>query len=114
MSFADARAIVTGGEDAGTQYFRRTSAAEIGAKFLPIVKQATAKVDLAAQYNEYAGAAAKFGILDKKDANLDEYVTGKAIDGLFLMIAEQEKAIRKDPIGTGSKLLEKVFGAFGK
>ncbi len=114
MSFADARAIVTGANDAGTQYFRRTSAAEIGTKFLPIVKQATAKLDLAAQYNEYAGAAAKFGIVDKKDANLDDYVTAKAIDGLFLLIAEEEKAIRKDPVGSGSKLLEKVFGALGK
>ena len=114
MSFSDAKGILTGGDDAATQYFKRTTSAPIGERFLPIVKQATAKVQLSDQYNRYAGQAAKLGLLDDKDANLDSYVTQKALDGLFLMIAEQEKAIRKDPIGTGSKLLQSVFGALGK
>ena len=114
MNIADARAILSGGDDAATQYFKRTTSPAIAAKFLPIVKQSTAKVDLAGQYNQYAGQAAKIGLLDKKDADLDSYVTQKAMDGLFLMIAEQEKAIRKDPVGTGSNLLQKVFGAVGK
>ena len=114
MSFDDARGILTGGDDAATQYFKRTTSEAIGAKFLPIVKKSTAKVDLADKYNKYAGKAAQFGMLDKKDADLDSYVTQKALDGLFLMIAEQEKAIRKDPIGTGSSMLKKVFGALGK
>lgn len=114
MSFDDARGILTGGDDAATQYFKRTTSKDIGAKFLPIVKTATAKVNLTGQYNKYAGQAAKFGLMDEKDADLDTYVTQKAMDGLFLMIAEQEKAIRKDPIGTGSSLLKKVFGALGK
>ena len=111
MSFDDARGILTGGDDAATQYFRRTTSQDIAAKFLPIVKKATAKVDLAGQYNQYAGQAAKLGLLDEKDADLDTYVTQKAMDGLFLMIAEQEKSIRKDPVGTGSAMLKKVFGA---
>ena len=114
MNFDDARGILSGGDDAATQYFKRTTSDAIGAKFLPIVKQATAKVDLAKQYNQYAGQASKFGLLDEKDADLDTYITQKAMDGLFLMIAEQEKAIRKDPIGTGSSMLQKVFGALGK
>lgn len=114
MSFDDARGILSGGDDAATQYFKRTTSDAIAVKFLPIVKQSTAKVNLAGQYNKYAGQAAKLGLLDKKDADLDSYVTQKAMDGLFLMIAEQEKAIRKDPIGTGSSLLQKVFGALGK
>ena len=113
MSFEDARGILTGGDDAATQYFRRTTSDAIGARFLPIVKKSTAKVKLADQYNQYAGKASKFGLVDEKDANLDSYVTQKAMDGLFLMIAEQEKAIRKDPVGTGSNLLKKVFGALG-
>lgn len=113
MSFADARAILTGGDDAATQYFKRTTSEAIGVKFLPVVKQTTAKVDLAGRYKQYAGQAAKLGLLDKKDADLDNYVTQKAMDGLFLMMAEQEKAIRKDPIGSGSSLLKKVFGAVG-
>ena len=111
MSFDDARGILAGGDDAATQYFQRTTSGDIATKFLPIVKKATAKVDLAGQYNQYAGQAAKFGLLDKKDADLDTYVTHKAMDGLFLMIADQEKAIRKDPVGTGSAMLKKVFGA---
>lgn len=114
MSFSDARGILAGGDDAATQYFKRTTSNELAARFLPIVKQATAKVDLAGQYNQYAGQAAKLGLLDAKDADLDSYVTYKALDGLFLMIAEQEKAIRKDPLGTGSALLQKVFGSVGK
>jgi len=114
MSFADAKAILAGGDDAATQYFKRTTATPIGAKFLPIVKKATARVQLADKYNQYAGKAAKMGLVDEKDANLDSYVTQKALDGLYLMIAEQEKAIRKDPVGSGSKLLQTVFGAIGK
>jgi hypothetical protein len=114
MSFDDAKAILTGGDDAATQYFKRTTSAPISEKFLPIVKQATAKVQLADKYNQYAGKAASLGLIDEKDADLDNYVTQKTLDGLFLLIAEQEKSIRKDPIGTGSKLLQTVFGALGK
>lgn len=110
MSFDDARGILTGGDDAATQYFRRATSTDLAAKFLPVVKQATAKVELADKYNDYAGKASKMGLLDKKDANLDQYVTQKALDGLFLMVAEQEKAIRKDPVATGSALLKKIFG----
>ena len=111
MSFSDATGILTGGDDAATQYFKRTTSSDIAVKFLPIVKQATAKVGLAAQYNQYAGQASKLGLMDKKDADLDTYVTNKAMDGLFSMIAEQEKSIRKDPVGTGSNIIGKVFGA---
>lgn len=114
MSIDDAKAILTGGEGAATAYFKRTTSAPIGEKFLPVVKKATAKVQLADKYNQYAGKAAKFGLIDAKDANLDSYVTQKALDGLYLMIAEKEKAIRNDPIGSGSALLKMVFGAVGK
>jgi Protein of unknown function (DUF4197) len=110
MSFDDARGILSGGDDAATQYFKRVTTTDLTAKFLPVVKDATAKVQLADKYNQYAGKAAKMGLLDEKDANLDQYVTKKALDGLFLMVAEQEKAIRKDPISTGSALLKKIFG----
>jgi hypothetical protein len=110
MSFTDARGILAGGDDAATQYFKRTTTNDLTARFLPIVKEATAKVQLADKYNEYAGKAAKLGLVDEKDANLDQYVTKKTLDGLFLMVAEQEKSIRKDPVSTGSALLKKIFG----
>jgi hypothetical protein len=114
MSVQDAKGILTGGDDAATQYFRRTTSDALTKKFLPIVKQMTARVNLAQLYNQYAGQAAAFGVVDAKDANIDNYVTRKALDGLFLVIAEQERAIRKDPVGAASNIVQKVFGAIGK
>ena len=114
MSFKDAKDILLGEQDAATQYFKRTNSGELTAKFLPVVKKATAKVELAQKYNDFAGKAAKIGLIDDKDADLDAYVTRKALDGLFIMVAEQEKQIRADPIGTGSSILKKVFGSIGK
>ena len=111
MTVTDAKGILTGGEDSVTQYFRRTSSDALTTKFMPIVKAATKKVKLAEQYNQFAGKAAGLGLMDKKDADLDSYVTQKAMDGLFAMIAEHEKAIRSDPVQAGSALLKKVFGA---
>jgi len=114
MSVKDAQGILGGGDDAATQYFKRSTSEPLAKKFLPIVKKATAKVQLADKYNQFAVKAAKFHLIDAKDANLDDYVTRKALDGLYLIIAEQEKAIRKDPIGTGSKVIGKVFGSLLK
>jgi hypothetical protein len=111
MTLQDAKAILTGPDDSATQYFRKTSGDAIVTKFLPKVKAATTKVKLADDYNKFAGPAAQFGLINKEDADLDQYITHKAVDGLFLMMAEQEKAIRADPIGQTSKLLRTVFGA---
>jgi hypothetical protein len=111
MSVTDAKDILLGPNDAATQYFKRTTSAELSTRFRPIVKSATAQVALGDKYNALAGKAAQFGLIDAQDADLDSYVTHKAMDGLFMMIAEQEKKIRADPIGTGSALLKRVFGA---
>jgi Protein of unknown function (DUF4197) len=111
MSVKDAKGILTGGETAGTEYFRRTTQEQLRAKFLPIVRNATRKVQLAEKYNQYAEMGARFGLLKKQDANLDGYVTQKALDGLYLMIAEEEKKIRQDPVGAASSIIKKVFGA---
>ena len=111
MSVQDAKGILTGGDDSVTQYFKRTSTDQLTAKFMPIVKKETGKLQLADQYNKFAGKAASAGLVDKKDADIDSYVTQKAMDGLFLMIAEEEKKLRSNPLGAGSDLLKKVFGA---
>ena len=66
------------------------------------------------KYNEFAGKGAKLGLIDQKDADLNNYVTQKTLDGLFLMIAEEEKKIRRDPLGSASSIIRKVFGAIGK
>jgi hypothetical protein len=114
MSVEDAKGILGGGQDAATQYFKRTTSAPLADKFLPIVKKATQKVKLADKYNEFASKGVKFGVVDAKDADLNAYVTQKALDGLFVMIAEEEKKIRLDPVGTASSIISKVFGALRK
>lgn len=114
MSVSDAKQILTGPDDAATQYFRHATADALAERFLPIVKAATAKVQLAEQYNRFAGQAAQFGLVDAKDANLDSYVTHKALDGLYTVIAEQEREIRKNPLGAATGIAQKVFGALGR
>ncbi len=114
MSVQDAKNILGGGNTAATEYFRSKTAQPLAAKFLPIVQQATAKVQLTQKYDEFAGKASRLGLIDGQQANLENYVTQKALDGLFLMMAEEEKAIRANPLGQASKLLAKVFGAIGK
>lgn len=111
MSVSDAKGILTGGEDSATQYFRKVTAGPMAEKFLPIVKKATENVDLAQQYNKFADMGSKYGLVNKDQANLEQYVTAKALDGVYVKIAEEEKAIRKDPMGQASNLLKKVFGA---
>ena len=111
MSVQDAKAILTGGQDSATQFFKRTTSDQLRAKFLPIVKRATERVKLAQKYDEYAGKGVQFGLVKKEHANLDDYVTQKALDGLFFMVAEEEKKIRQDPVKAGSDIVRKVFGA---
>jgi len=111
MSVADAKDILTGGDGAATAYFRRATSAQLTEKFKPIVISATSKLGLAAKYDQYAGKASQLGLLSARDANLDDYVTAKALDGLFSRIAQEEHEIRKDPLGQTSSLVRKVFGA---
>ncbi|MDP3679111.1 MAG: DUF4197 domain-containing protein [Methylotenera sp.] len=80
-------------------------------KFLPIVKKATEDVQLAQQYNKFAQMGSKVGLVKKEQVNLEQYVTQKTLDGVYLMMAKEEAAIRKDPVGQTSNLLKKVFGA---
>ena len=111
MTLQDAKGILMGGPTSGTDYFKRTTSEPLRAKFLPIVAQATKKVQLADKYNEYAAQGVKFGLLKKEDASLDSYVTQKTLDGVFFMVAEEEKRIRANPIAAGSEIIRKVFGA---
>jgi hypothetical protein len=111
MSVADAKGILTGGETSVTDFFAGKTREPLSGQFLPVVRQATAKVGLAAKYDRIAGKAAGFGLVKQEDASIDHYVTRKALDGLYLVIGEEEKKIRRDPVGTGSALLQKVFGA---
>jgi hypothetical protein len=111
MSVEDGKKILTGGDDSVTQFFRAKTAAPLTAKFLPIVKRSTDKVGLAEKYNQLAGEGAKLGIVKGDAVNIEQYVTSKALDGLYLMIGEEEHAIRQNPAAAGSAIVSKVFGA---
>jgi hypothetical protein len=111
MSVTDAQHILTGGDTSVTQFFADKTRTPLGEQFLPIVSKVTDRLSLSKRYNDVAGRAAKMGLLKGEQANVQQYVTAKALDGLYLVIGEQEKLIRQDPIGTGSAILKKVFGS---
>lgn len=111
MTVTDAKNILAGGETSVTDFFAAKTRTPLSERFLPVVTQTTGKLGLTQQYDSFAGKAAAFGLLRKQDANLSQYVTGKTLDGLYLVIGEEEKKIRRDPVGTGSDLLRRVFGA---
>jgi len=111
MSIVDAKNILTGGDTSVTDFFREKTAPKLAVQFLPLVKKVTDRSDLAAKYNATMGLAPRMGVKVKEQATVEGYVTQRALDGLYTMIAEEEKAIRADPLGTGSKLIGKVFGA---
>lgn len=126
MTIEDAKGILTGPNDAATQYFQRTTQTNLYAKFYPIVQKATANTGVTAAYKkvmEKANVTKSLGslgdtlggaLLDKGTVDLDAYVSQKAMDGLFKMVAEEEKQIRQNPAARTTDLLQKVFGAFGK
>lgn len=111
MSVTDAKNILTGGDTSVTDFFRQKTAAPLAVKFLPIVKGITDRAGLAAKYNAGMSQVARMGVVPQEQATVEGYVTQRALDGLFLMIGEEEKAIRQDPLGSGSKIIGKVFGA---
>lgn len=110
MSVNDAMGVLRGGDTSVTEFFASKTRTPLGERFLPIVTRATEKVSLASKYNAVAGQAAGLGLVRGDDANIQHYVTRKSLDGLYFMIGEEEKKIRRDPVGTGSAILKKVFG----
>jgi hypothetical protein len=110
MSVEDAVRVLRGGDTAVTEFFAGKTREPLGLKFLPIVERATDKVKLADKYNAIAGKGVGLGLVKREDANVQQYVTRKALDGLYFMIGEEERKIRSDPVGTGSAILKKVFG----
>ncbi|MCW5660728.1 MAG: DUF4197 domain-containing protein [Burkholderiaceae bacterium] len=110
ISVDDALRIVRGSDTSVTEYFAGKTRTLLGEKFLPIVTRATERVALAEKYNAVAERASRFGLVKPADANLQQHVTGKALDGLYLMIGEEERKIRRDPVATGSAILRKAFG----
>jgi hypothetical protein len=111
ISIVDAKQILSGGEDSATQYFRRVTGAALKAKFAPIIASAVQKVKLSEQYDAVAQKGVALGILKPEDASVESYVSEKTLDGLFLIMADEERAIRHDPLGQANSLLKRVFEA---
>jgi hypothetical protein len=111
MTIQDAKGILTGGDTAATEFFQRSTRDPLHTRFLPIVRRATDNVGVARKYNDYAEKGARLGLVKKEQSDLDEYVTQKALDALYLTVAEEEQRIRKEPIAAGSSIIKKVFGA---
>lgn len=112
MTLEDARGILKGPNDAATQYFRKTCEAQLRERFMPIVRQATEQAGVTSAYKRLMQRAGPYAqLMGSQATDLDGYVTDKAMDGLFKMIAEEEKRIRQDPLARTSDLLKKVFGA---
>lgn len=111
MSLSDAKSILAGGATSVTDFFARKTRSTLYERFLPVAARATENVGAASLYNQVAGKAAGFKLVKSEDAKIESYVANKALDGLFLMIAEEEKKLRANPVGAGSDLLRKVFGS---
>lgn len=111
MTLEDARGILKGADDAATQYFRKTGEARLRERFRPIVEAATDQAGVTAAYKKFINkAGAVTQLMGGQASDLDGYVTDRALDGLFKMIAAEEQRIRQDPLARGSDLLKKVFG----
>ena len=114
MSVTDAKQILTGGDDSVTQFFKAKTSDALIQKFLPVVQKYTANVDLAKKYNRVAAQGLELGLIKKEDADIDTYVARSALDGVYKIIGQEEKAIRANPAAAVGSLAKKVFGAIGK
>ena len=109
MTFDDARQVLTGGDTAATEYFKRTSSADLTTAFSPIVHRSMERVGVVQQYDQVISSAPGGNMLAGQ-FDLDKYVVGKTLNGLFLMLGEEEKKIRQDPAAQTTALLKEVFG----
>jgi hypothetical protein len=111
MTIQDAWAILRGQDDAATQYLKRTTSEQLKSKFKPVIQNSLNKVNATKYYGDIVNRYNQLPLVQKVNPNLDDYATDKAIEGLFLMIAKEEKNIRENPIARTTELLKKVFGA---
>lgn len=110
MTIQDAWAILRGEESAATDYLKRTTSAQLKEKFKPVIQSSLNKVSATKYYGEIVSRYNQIPLVEKVNPNLDDYATDKAIEGLFVMIAKEEKSIRQDPVARTTDLLKRVFG----
>jgi len=114
MSFDDARQILSGGDTAATEYFKRKTTPQLTTTFRPVVDKTMAENGVTKQYNALVGQYKSLPFAKKQDLDITDYVVGKALDGLFFELGEEERKIRKDPAKQTSDLLKEVFGHKGQ
>jgi hypothetical protein len=110
MSFDDARKIVTGSPTGATEYFKGKTSEKLTAAFQPVVAQTMREVGVTRQYQELMGRAQAIPVLKSAPFDLDRYVVGKSLDGLFYVLGEEEQKIRTNPTARATDLLKQVFG----
>ncbi len=110
MTIQDAWGILKGEENAATEYLRRTTSSQLYEKFKPVIANSLNKVSATKYYSDLVNTYNKIPMVEKVNPDLNDYATNKAMDGLFLLIAQEEKKIRQDPVARTSDLLKKVFG----
>lgn len=111
MTIQDAWGILKGNESAATDYLKRVTSAQLREKFKPVIENSLNKVNATKYYSDLVGTYNKIPFVQKVNPDLNDYATTKAMDGLFMLIADEEKKIRKDPVARTTELLKKVFGA---
>lgn len=111
MTIEDAWGILKGEQDAATQYLKRTTSAQLKEKFSPVIQNSLNKVNATKYYSDLVNTYNKIPFVDKVNPDLNDYATDKAIDGLFVMVANEEKDIRQNPMARTTDLLKRVFGA---
>jgi len=110
MSITDGFAILKGGDNAATNYLKQKTAVQLSKAFNPVVKNAIEEVEVTKYWNPVINTYNKIPFIEKQNPNLEDYITTKAMDGLFIMLAKEEKSIRKDPLARVSAILKRVFG----
>ena len=114
MSIDDARQILSGGDTAATEYFRETTSSDLTAEFTPVVQSTMDEVGVTRQYRELIGRYKNIPFANSPKLDIDNYVVTKALDGLFYMLGEEEKKIRKNPAARVTDLLKQVFRGVGR
>jgi hypothetical protein len=114
MTFDDARKIVTGGNTAGTEYFKRTTSGKVSDAFRPIIEKAMANTGVSQKFESLMGSAPKMPFMKTPTLDINSYVLQKSVDGMFTMMGQEEQKIRTNPAAQVTPLLKTVFGKLGK
>jgi uncharacterized protein DUF4197 len=110
MSSADARKILSGADTAATEYFKNKTTDQLAAAFRPVVRKTMVQNDVTQQYNLLVGQAQTIPVLKSRSLDITDYVVSQALNGLFYMLGQEERKIRKDPAAQTTSLLKQVFG----